>query len=173
MDPKMTSRNVPEHRNCFFYQAVFFQAENWGNGFSELLDWQLFPSLSQNTSAGSNFHCWSQWEFFSIPLTIRNSNTRKKIIHQNSAGSNFPSLIFNLTTTVHRRKYKYDFCCRQEGERVLRALVLLIALKPFLQKLKWWNSAWNMLGAFTGREMRWVNLLQLGGASPRPLCLSS
>lgn len=38
----------------------------------------------------------------------------------------------------------------------------LIILKPFLQKVNWWDSAWNVLDAFAGKEVRWVNLRQLG-----------
>lgn len=160
MDPKLTGRNIPVHRNCF----LIFQAENWDNVSGKLLNWQLFPSLSQDANAGSNFHCWSQCEFFFIPLTIRNSDMRKKKSHQNSAGFNFPSLNFNLTTTVHSKNANMIFAADRKERACWELSCCLIALKSLLQKLKWWNSAWNVLGAFTGREMRRVNF-QLGAAS--------
>lgn len=149
---------------CLNTGIVFFftfQAENWDNIFGNLLNWRLFPSLSQDANAGSNFHCWSQCEFFSIPLAIRNSDTRKKKCHQNSAGSNLPSLDFNLTT-IRRKNPNMIFAADRKERECWELLRCLIALKPFPQKLKWWNSAWNVLDAFTHREMRWVNLLQLG-----------
>lgn len=96
----------------------------------------------------------------------------KKKCHQNSAGSNLPSLDFNLTT-IHRKNPNMIFAADRKERECWELSRCLIALKPFPQKLKWWNSAWNVLGAFTHREMRWVNLLQLGAASPRPLCLST
>lgn len=110
---------------------------------------------------------------FSQHLWPSEIQVQEKKCHQNTAGSNFPSLNFNLTTTVHRKNANMIFAADRKERGCWEPSCCLITLKPFLQKLKWWNFAWNVLGAFTGREMRQVNHLQLGTAFPRPLCLST
>lgn len=127
MDPKMTGRNIPVHRNYFFSfsrlkSGVMFLGACWACSSSHPFPGMPVqgPIFIAEVSVSFSQYLW--------PSEIQIQG-KKKSSELSRIQFSIPELQFDNNSPW--KKCKYDFCCRQEGEGVLRALILFDHFKAF------------------------------------------